>query len=72
MGAFSVEVECAAAGEPHKHLISIESGKSEAYGAGPPPTIRLQYTCPVTGETLMASFKPPIRAARPFMITEVT
>lgn len=71
MATFSVAVDCISGSEPHKHTIVVEPGQSGVYGAGPPPTVRLQYTCPVTGKALIASFKPPVDASRPFKIVEV-
>jgi hypothetical protein len=70
MSDFSVSVTCKAGEAPHEHTIVIGSG-SGAYGVAAPSAVRLQYTCPLTGDALITTFKPPVGAARPFSIREV-
>ena len=70
MKTFEIEVVCVS-GTNHTHTIVVESGDS-VFGSSEPNRARLQYTCPVTGAELIATFKPPVGAARPFNILKVT
>jgi hypothetical protein len=70
MSNFEIEVNCSSGGTPHKHTIVVESTPG-VHGASPPTRVRLQYTCPVTEEALLAIFQPPVGAARPFTIAKV-
>ena len=70
MEQFQLEVVCNAGGTPHKHVILVEHG-SGAFGASRPGNVRLQYTCPVSGEALIATFQPPVGASRPFAVASV-
>ena len=70
MGSFEITVACNSGETEHSHSIVVESSTG-AYGASKPARVRLQYTCPVTGTPLIATFEPPAGAARPFAIAEV-
>ena len=70
MNNFEIEVSCNSGGTSHTHTIVVESSRG-VHGASPPTKVRLQYTCPVTEEALMAIFQPPVGAARPFNIAKV-
>ena len=72
MTSFTVAVDCLGGGTSHKHVIVIQPAPGRVYGSGPPSTVRLQYTCPVASEALIVTFKPPVGAARPFEVVEVT
>jgi hypothetical protein len=71
MGNFEIEVSCDRGGTPHTHRLVVEPGQSVVFGASKPTKVRLQYTCPATGEPQMAIFTPPIGAARPFAVVKV-
>jgi len=68
--AFSVAVNCASGATPHQHVLSIEPG-DRTYGVAPAGMARLQYTCPLTGESAIAAFVPPPDALRPYKITAI-
>jgi hypothetical protein len=70
MHNFDLEVSCNSGGTPHAHTIVVESSTG-VQGSSRPTRVRLQYTCPVTGAALMATFEPPVGAARPFIIAKV-
>ena len=65
-----IEAACNGGGTPHTHKITVEHGP-EVYGASPPSNVRLQYTCPLSREALIVTFKPPTGAGRPFVIVKV-
>jgi ethanolamine utilization protein EutA (predicted chaperonin) len=69
MDAFEVEVNCSAG--PHSHKIVVGHGPG-AYGVSQPANVRLQYTCPITGVSLVATFTPPVGVGRPFSVVKVT
>ena len=71
MTSFEVEVGCQGGGTPHKHTIVVEVGQEPVYNASKPSKVRLQYTCPVSGQALIAIFTPPVGASRPFSVTKV-
>jgi hypothetical protein len=71
MDSFEIEVGCSGGGTAHTHRIVVKAGPG-TYGASPPTNARMQYTCPVTGEAFIATFKPPTGAGRPFAIEKVT
>jgi hypothetical protein len=71
MASFEIEVGCQGGGTAHKHTIVVETGHEPVYNASKPSKIRLQYTCPVSGQALIASFNPPVGASRPFSVTKV-
>jgi len=70
MEQFQLEIVCNAGGTPHKHVIVVEHGKG-AFGASRPSNVRLQYTCPISGEALIATFQPPVGSSRPFAVASV-
>lgn len=70
MNTFEIAINCQSGGTKHTHTIVIES-TTGVHGAAPPTRVRLQYTCPVTAEALIAIFQPPVGAARPFNIAKV-
>jgi hypothetical protein len=70
MNNFEIVVSCYSGGTPHTHTIVVESSTG-VRGASTPTRVRLQYTCPATREALMATFEPPVGAARPFNILKV-
>ena len=70
MKAFEIEATCNGGGTPHTHRITVEPGP-DAYGASSPSNVRLQYTCPLSREALIVTFKPPTGAGRPFIIAKV-
>ena len=67
---FEINVNCTSGGIVHTHTIVVKSSTG-AYGASHPSRVRLQYTCPVTGDALIAAFEPPNGAARPFSVEKV-
>jgi hypothetical protein len=71
VSTFTIEVICKDGSVDHSHTITIEPGRSGVFGAAKPSNVRIQYTCPRTGNALIAMFKPPLGAARPFVVTEV-
>lgn len=72
MSSFRIEVtDCRGDLGEHRHIILIEAGAGAVRGAAPPAPVRLQYTCPLTGEPRIARFKPPRSAARPFVVKDV-
>jgi hypothetical protein len=72
MSTLRIEVSgCIDESGVHKHVITIEAGEG-VRGSAPPAAVRLQYTCPITGQPRIARFKPPQDAARPFVVTEVS
>lgn len=70
MTSFEITVACNSGGTEHSHSIVVES-RTGAFGASRPTRVRLQYTCPVSGTPLIATFEPPVGAARPFEVAEV-
>lgn len=70
MNKFEIKVSCNSGGISHTHTIIVESSTG-VHGASRPTRVRLQYTCPLTREALMAIFEPPVGAARPFNIANV-
>lgn len=67
---FTVKVECNGGKIPHEHTIVVNASEG-VYGASPPTRVRLQYTCPVTSKNLVATFEPPVGAARPFAVVKI-
>lgn len=72
MKTFEISVSCQSGGSPHRHSIVVKAGDSVVYNVAPPSNVRLQYTCPVTRQALVATFAPPAGFARPFAIASVT
>jgi hypothetical protein len=71
MASFEVEVDCQGGGTVHRHTIAVESGQGPVFNASKPSKVRLQYTCPTSGQALIATFTPPVGASRPFSIRTV-
>jgi hypothetical protein len=71
MKSFEVEVDCQGGGTAHTHTIVVGAGEEPIYNASPSSNVRLQYTCPQSGQALIAIFKPPVGASRPFSVTKV-
>lgn len=71
MASFEVEVGCQGGGTAHKHTIVVETGLPPIFNASKPSKVRLQYTCPVSGQALIATVTPPVGASRPFAVTKV-
>ena len=70
--SFPLTIECGPSQDRHTHEVTIRHGKGRVYGAGRPENVRLQYTCPVSGETKIMKFRPPPGAARPFEVVELS
>ena len=70
MQRFTIEVECHGGGARHKHSVLVEYG-SVSFGVSSPGRVRLQYTCPRSGEAFLANFAPPAGAGRPFTVAQV-
>jgi|HubBroStandDraft_6_1064221.scaffolds.fasta_scaffold108265_3 hypothetical protein len=70
MEGFEIETTCTGGGTAHTHRITVEHGPA-VYGASNPSNVRLQYTCPLSREALIVTFKPPTGAGRPFTIAKV-
>ena len=71
MPTFEIEVACSAGGVAHKHTLVIEPDQSGVFNASPPTKVRLQFTCPLSGQPVVAPIIPPVGAARPFEIKQV-
>jgi hypothetical protein len=67
---FEIEVNCESGGKPHTHTIVVKSD-TVIHGSSKPSRVRLQYTCPTTGEALIATFEPPVGAGKPLTVTQV-
>jgi hypothetical protein len=70
MERFTVQVPCTGGGASHTHTIVVEHSTG-SYGASAPGRVRLQFTCPLTGEAFIANFQPPVGAGRPFTVATV-
>lgn len=70
MATFTVSVNCASGTTPHQHLLTVESG-DRSFGVAPTTQVRLQYTCPLTGQAAIAAFLPPAEALRPYKIMAI-
>jgi hypothetical protein len=68
--SFEIETTCNGGGTPHTHKITVQRGP-DVFGATSPSNVRLQYTCPLSHEALIVTFKPPTGAGRPFTIAKV-
>jgi hypothetical protein len=73
---FELDVACGEGGDRHHHVLQITSAPVAGFAAfserpGPPTERKVEYTCPLTGEVRLASFKPPEGFRWPFAITKI-
>ena len=67
---FQASIACESGGARHTHTLHIRCAIG-SHGAGPPPRVQLEYSCPKTGEARTVMVRPPVGAANPFSISRV-
>jgi hypothetical protein len=67
---FEVSVACGDGDARHTHTLHISCAIG-SFGAAQPPRVRLEYSCPETGEARTAIVRPPVGAAKPFSVARV-